>query len=76
MKIKKLFALILALSTLLACVALAGCTQQEAQMQYEVPNYQGLLKDGQEKSDFNKELFYRNDKFGDNPDPFILDTLR
>ena len=74
MKIKKLCTYVLALATIVSCLALTGCNQQEAQKQYEVPNYQGLLKEGQTKSDYNKNLFYRNDKFGDNPDPFVLDN--
>ena len=73
---KKIVAYALALITLLSCATLAGCAPS-GQMQYEIPNYQGLLKDGQEKSDYNKNLFYRNDKFGNNADPFVLDnTMR
>ena len=47
----------------------AGC-----QKQYEVANYQGELKEGQTKSDYDKELFYRNDKKTSGADPFILDN--
>jgi hypothetical protein len=57
MKMKQIYAYFLALTTVISCVALAGCTQQEPQMQYEVPNYQGQLAEGQEKSDYNKNLF-------------------
>ena len=73
MKNTKIIALLLAATLLLSCVLLTGCTTQ--QEQYEVPSYQGLLKEGQSKSDFNKELFYRNDQFiDDSPDPFVFDN--
>ena len=65
----------LILATVFSCVSLAGCNKQtEIQYQYEIPNYQGLLKDGQEKSDYNTNLFYRNDKFADVADPFVMDN--
>lgn len=75
MRMKEFLSYCLTLTTALSCVALAGCSQTaQTQTQYEVANYQGLLKDGQEKSDFNKSLFYRNDKFGDCADPFVMDN--
>ena len=55
------------------CGLLAACGQK-VQTQYEVPNYQGQLAEGQEKSDYNKNLFYRNDKKANGPDPFVLDN--
>ena len=74
MKTKRILAWLLAIGTAVSCASLAGCSQ-ENQMKYEIPHYQGQLADGQEKSDYNKELFYRNDhKIKDNPDPFILDN--
>ena len=73
MKMKRILACLLVLTMAFSCVALGGCTQ-ESQKQYEVSSYQGQLKDGQEQSDYNKNLFYRNDKFGDSPDPFVLDN--
>ena len=73
MKNTKIIALLLIMSLLLSCaLLLTGC---KSELQYEVPNYQGLLKDGQTKSDFNQELFYRNDhKIDDSPDPLFLIT--
>lgn len=77
MKAKQIFTLLLALVTAMSCVAMAGCTQQETQMQYEVPHYQGQLKDGQEISDYNKNLFYRNDFIkAKGADPFVLDNTQ
>ena len=73
MKIIRSFAALLAVLMVVSCVLLAGC-QAYVQTQYEVPNYQGQLKDGQTKSDFNQELFYRNDKKAGCPDPFVLDN--
>ena len=64
--------LLLVLLMLLSCVMLAGC--ERAQKQYEVPNYQGIVQEGQTRTDFNKELFYRNDKQANCPDPFVLDN--
>ena len=55
MKIIRSFAALLTVLMVVSCVLLAGC-QAYVQTQYEVPNYQGQLKDGQTKSDFNKEL--------------------
>ena len=73
MKNAKIIASLLIMSLLLSCaLLLTGC---KSEMQYEVPNYQGLLEDGQTKSDFNQELFYRNDhKIDDSPDPFVFDN--
>lgn len=62
---------------LLICVALSACQTEPGNSEvprYEIPNYQGQLAEGQEKSDFNQELFYRNDKKTDGPDPFVLDN--
>ena len=73
MKKTRNIALLLTASLLLSCMLLTGCAL--FQVQYEIPNYQGLLKDGQTKSDFNQELFYRNDhKIDDSPDPFVFDN--
>lgn len=63
---KKLFILLIAASMLFT-----GCVRET---QYEVANYQGQLAEGQTKSDFNEELFYRNDKKTSGADPFILDN--
>ena len=67
---------LLLLSAML-CGLMAGCKGQKAasQTQYEVASYQGQLTEGQVKSDYNKELFYRNDrKIPESPDPFVLDN--
>ena len=73
MKKIQTIALLLIAILLLSCILLTGCGL--LQVQYEIPNYQGLLKDGQTKSDFNQELFYRNDhKIDDSPDPFVFDN--
>lgn len=75
MKTQKILAFLLTLAVMLSCVCLAGCSQQtQEQYKYEIPNYQGALKEGQEKSDYNKNLFYRNDKFADGADPFVMDN--
>ena len=50
---KKLLILLTAASMLLV-----GCV---GKTEYEVASYQGKLAKGQETSDYNKELFYRND---------------
>ena len=71
--IKRIFATTCVLASV--CSLLAGCQEAKKQVQYEVPNYQGQLQEGQTKSDFNKELFYRNDhKIQEAPDPFVLDN--
>lgn len=62
----KSVALVLALVLLLS-----GCSL----MRYELPNYQGLAANG-EASVYNKELFMRNDKFADGPDPFVFDNTQ
>ena len=49
---------------------LSGCSL----MRYELPSYQGTLAEGEAKSAYNKELFMRNDKFTDGPDPFVFDN--
>lgn len=54
-----------------ACLLLAGCV---GETEYEVANYQGELAEGQETSDYNKELFYRNEKKTSGADPFVLDN--
>ena len=51
MKNTKIIASLLIMSLLLSCaLLLTGC---KSEMQYEVPNYQGLLEDGQTKADFH-----------------------
>ena len=62
---KKIIILMLA-----AGMLLAGCGKTE----YEVASYQGELEEGQTTSDFNTELFYRNDKKTSGADPFVLDN--
>ena len=72
MKKTRIVALLLTMVLLSSCMLLTGCMPQ---MQYEIPNYQGLLEEGQSKSDFNQELFYRNDhKIDDAADPFVFDN--
>ena len=61
-----------ALLLAMACVLLAGC--QSAQTQYGVAHYNGIATQGQEGLDYNKELFYRNDKQTRLADPFVLDN--
>ncbi|MBQ8802698.1 MAG: family 43 glycosylhydrolase [Tyzzerella sp.] len=63
---KKLLVLLIA-----AGMLLSGCGRET---QYWVSNYQGQLEEGQTQSDYNKELFYRNDKKTSGADPFILDN--
>ncbi len=73
MKITKTVAFLLVL--VMTVSLFAGCQQeQQTQLRYEVSNYQGQLQEGQTKSDFNKDLFYRNDKKTSGPDPFVLDN--
>ena len=74
MRNKQILTWLLVLATMLGCISLAGCNQNNVILQYEVPNYQGQLQDGQTQSDFNKNLFYRNDKKAACPDPFVLDN--
>lgn len=72
-KIKRILAAACVLASL--CGMLAGCESMQGEIQYEVPSYKGELQEGQTKSDFNKELFYRNDrKIPEAPDPFVLDN--
>lgn len=73
MKIIRSVAILLAAWMVVSCVLLTGC-QPSSQLQYEVPSYQGQLQEGQTKSDYNKTLFYRNDKKANCPDPFVLDN--
>ena len=56
---------------LVMCMLLSGCL---GRTEYEVANYQGQLAKGETQSDFNKELFYRNDKKTGGADPFVLDN--
>lgn len=56
---------------LVMCMLLSGCL---GRTEYEVANYQGQLAEGETQSDFNKELFYRNDKKTGGADPFVLDN--
>ena len=58
---------------LAACMLCTGCAKET---QYELANYQGELKDGETKSDYNKELFYRNDKKTAGADPFVMDNTQ
>lgn len=55
-----------------ATVFLTGCGSVVTM--YEVPSYQGQLKEGQNQSEFNEELFYRNDKKAEGADPFVFDN--
>ena len=59
---------------LVATLFLTGCSLGSKGTMYEVANYQGQLAEGEEKSDFDEELFYRNDKKAGCPDPFLLDN--
>ena len=74
MKMIRGSALLLAALIVSSCTVLTGCQPEQARTQYEVSSYQGQLTDGQTKSDYNKALFYRNDKKADCPDPFVLDN--
>ena len=79
MKTIRGFALALAVLMLFSCVLLAGCQSEQPQtqgsVQYEIASYQGQLAEGQTKADYNKALFYRNDrKIGEAADPFVLDN--
>ncbi len=67
--IKQSVTLVLALVML--CALLSACG---AQVHYEIPHYQGQLAENQTKSDYNKNLFYRNDKKTSGADPFVLDN--
>ena len=61
-----------AILLVVASMLLAGCGTTE----YEVANYQGELAEGQTSSDYNKELFYRNEKKTSGADPFVLDNTK
>lgn len=63
---KKLLTILLASAFVLL---FSGCEKQ-----YEVANYQGEIAEGETKSDYNKELFYRNDKQTGLADPYVLDN--
>lgn len=54
------------------CTLVAGCG--ETQTQYGVANYQGIPEEGQTDSNYNKAIFYRNDKKTGAIDPFVLDN--
>lgn len=42
---------------------------------YELANYQGEMSKGESLSEYNKEVFMRNDKKTDGPDPFIFNNV-
>ena len=67
---KKKFITVILLTSV-STLLLSGC-----QKQYEVANYQGEIAEGETKSDYNKELFYRNDKQTGLADPFVLDNTK
>lgn len=52
---------------------LVGCA---GHTEYEVASYQGELAEGETISDYNSELFYRNDKKTSGADPFVLDNTK
>lgn len=73
MKKAKLW-LSLALSATLA-VSAGGCAKEKTAPDWELPYYGGERTDVVSgKMEFNETLFYRNDKFGDGADPFVLDN--
>lgn len=65
---KKKFITVILLASV-STLLFSGC-----QKQYEVANYQGEIAEGDTKSDYNKEIFYRNDKQTGLADPFVLDN--
>jgi len=67
---KKKFITVILLASV-STLLLSGC-----QKQYEVANYQGEIAEGETKSDYNKGIFYRNDKQTGIADPFILDNTK
>ena len=67
---KKKFITVILLASV-STLLLSGC-----QKQYEVANYQGEIAEGETKSDYNKEIFYRNDKQTGIADPFVLDNTK
>ncbi len=66
-KFKK--ALVLVLGATMIMSGVTGCGVQK-----QLSNYQGILKEGETKSDYDKELFYRNEKQSKIADPFVLDN--
>lgn len=54
-----------------ASMLVSGCASET---QYEVANYQGKLAEGETSSDYDKELFYRNDQKTSGADPFVMDN--
>ncbi len=64
------------LTSVMLCGLMAGCNGLASkQVQYEVSSYQGQLTEGQLESEYNKTLFYRNDrKIHTAADPFVLDN--
>ncbi len=60
-------------SAVAAVLFLTGCGEPAVTM-YEVPSCQGQIEEGQTQSDFDEELFYRNDKKAGCPDPFVLNN--
>lgn len=71
---KNKLAFVLACAVLGSAAVLPACTKTVNVKQYEIANYQGQLAEGQSKSDYNKALFYRNDRKADGADPFVLDN--
>ncbi len=67
------WAIMLACAMFASTAVLTACGVED-ETQYEIANYQGQLEAGQTKSDYNKALFYRNDKKADGADPFVLDN--
>lgn len=67
-RVTAVLALLLAL-----CLLTTGCSSL---MRYELSNYQGTLEEGQDSSVYNTELFMRNDKKTDGPDPFVFDNTQ
>ena len=65
---KKIIPVILLIA--LTMTLFGGCREIE----YEIASYQGQLSEGQTKPDYNKELFYRNDKQTGLADPFVMDN--
>ena len=67
-RIFRLLTCFLALSLLLS-----GCASW---YRYELSAYTGTLTEGQSRADYNTELFMRNDKKMDGPDPFVFDNTQ
>lgn len=68
MQIKRILVFVLCLALALPLVA---CGEQ---VRYQLSAYTGQPAEGQKQSDFNRELFMRNDKFADGPDPCVFDN--